>query len=65
MTVDTEMEWDMDQYLGCFGSYRGGDTVCRTRCALNLRCAIEQEQNERFEMIEELTSASSMAIKFN
>ena len=65
MTVGTDMEVGMDQYLGCFGNYRRGDAVCRERCALNLRCAIEHEQNERFEIIEELASAGSMVIKFN
>lgn len=59
------MEFVLDRYLGCFGSYRRTDPICRKRCALNLRCAIEQEQNERFEILEELVSSNSMAIKVN
>ena len=59
------MEFMMDQYLGCFGSYRRDDPICRKRCALNLRCAIEQEQNERFEILEELVSSNGMVIKIN
>ena len=55
----------LDQYLGCFGGYRGDDPICRKRCALNLRCAIEHEQNERFEILEELVSSNGMVIKIN
>jgi hypothetical protein len=59
------MELSFDQYLGCFGRFRNNDPICRQRCALSLRCAIEHDQNERFEMLEELVSASSMVIKAN
>ena len=59
------MEHSVDQYLGCFGRYRKNDAICRQRCALNLRCAIEYDQNERFEMLEELVSASAMVYKVN
>jgi len=62
---EQEMELSFDQYLGCFGRYRKTDLICRQRCALSLRCAIENDQNERFEMLEELVSASSMVIKTN
>ena len=57
------MELTLDDYLTCFGSYRTHDPVCRNQCALNLRCAIEKDQNERFEMLEELASAGGMVIK--
>ena len=62
---EQEIERSFDHYLGCFGRYRKTDLICRQRCALNLRCAIENDQNERFEMLEELVSASSMVIKAN
>ncbi|MBC2709882.1 MAG: hypothetical protein HGJ94_02380 [Desulfosarcina sp.] len=63
MTPEQEMEFSMDRYLGCFGRYRRNDPLCRKRCALNLRCAIERDQNERFEVLEELVSASGMVMK--
>jgi hypothetical protein len=63
--AEQEMELTFDQYLGCFGRYRKTDPICRQRCALSLRCAIENDRNERFEMLEELVSASSMVIKAN
>ena len=65
MIPDTDMDAYLDRYMGCYGSYRKTDPVCRTRCVLNLRCAIEQEQNERFEILEELVSANDMAMKVN
>ena len=65
MISDREMEFSLDLYLGCFGKYRKNDPICRKRCALNLRCTIEHDQNERFEILEELVSASGMALKVN
>ncbi len=62
---DQEVGISFDQYLGCFGEYRKNDPICRQQCALNLRCAIEQDQNERFEILDELVSASGMVIKAN
>jgi hypothetical protein len=59
------MELSLDAYVGCFGRYRRTDPICRRRCALSLRCTIENDQNQRFEMLEELVSASSMALKTN
>lgn len=65
MISEPEMEFSLDQYLGCFGRYRKNDIICRHRCALNLRCAIEHDRNERFEILEELVSASGMVLKVN
>jgi len=65
MTIDREMELALDNYLGCFGSYRSNDPICSRRWALNLRCAIEKNQNERYEILEDLVSASGMVVKMN
>lgn len=53
----------LDDYLGCFGGFNINDTVCKKLCVLNLRCAIEQEQNARMELLEELVSDSSLHLK--
>ncbi len=63
--LEKKIEVSLDQYLGCFGRYRKHDLICRNRCALNLRCAIENDQNERFEILEELVSAGDMVIRAN
>ncbi|MGD8702958.1 MAG: hypothetical protein PVH26_11020 [Desulfosarcina sp.] len=65
MNVASETQFVLDQYLGCFGKYRRNDPVCGKRCALNLRCAIEYDQNERYEILKELVSADAMALKVN
>jgi hypothetical protein len=65
MTMDREKEFSLYNYLGCFGKFRGNDPICCKKCALNLRCAIEKDQNERYEILEELVSASGMVMKMN
>jgi hypothetical protein len=65
MTLEREIARSMDRYIGCFGGYRKKDIICRKHCALNLRCAIEYDQNERFEILEELVSTNGMVIKVN
>ena len=53
----------LDNYLGCFGRFNLNDKVCKKFCALNLRCAIEQEQNARIELLDELVSDNSLYLK--
>jgi hypothetical protein len=53
----------LDDYLGCFGAFNINDRVCKKYCALNLRCAIEQDQNARIELLDELVSESSLHLK--
>jgi hypothetical protein len=48
--------FSLDARLGCFGDFDAGDAVCRGRCALRLRCAIERERNLRMEVLEVLVS---------
>ena len=65
MNFELEMEFSLDHYLGCFGRYRSEDLICKRKCSLSLRCSIEREQSERYEIIEELVSASGMVVKAN
>lgn len=30
--------------LGCFGSFQSEDPICRSHCAIRIRCAIERDQ---------------------
>ncbi len=50
----------LDRYLGCFGRFNSLDTVCKKYCALNLRCAIVQEQNTRQEILSALVSDKNL-----
>jgi hypothetical protein len=65
MISEQNIDFFLDQYVGCFGGFRKNDPLCRSRCAINLRCAIEFERNERFEILEELVSVDGMVIKVN
>jgi hypothetical protein len=53
----------IDDHLGCFGAFETEDPICMQHCALNLRCAIESDQNARLEILEELVSSEGMALK--
>jgi len=48
------MEFLYDSHIGCYGEFNAADDICRSRCALNLRCAIDTEKNLRLELFEEL-----------
>jgi hypothetical protein len=52
---------NLDEYMGCFGSFQMEDPVCRTLCALRLRCAIERDQQDRMEVLEEIVSAEGIS----
>jgi hypothetical protein len=49
-----------DDNSDCFGQYNTSDPLCLKHCVLRLRCAIEQDQNLRTEMIEELVDSDSI-----
>ena len=49
--------------VGCFGDFNSADPVCKQHCALRLRCAIEHNQNERLELLDDLMSSEDVFIK--
>jgi hypothetical protein len=53
----------LDSYLGCFGSFRIEDTICKSHCALSLRCTVEHEKNIRMELLEDLVSSQDVLVK--
>lgn len=52
-------------YLGCFGNFSMVDPVCKKHCALRLRCAIESDQKEQMEILEDLASIEDYYTKSN
>ena len=46
----------LDDHLGCFGDFNMEDLICRKFCALSISCAIEHENNERLEVLEDLVA---------
>ncbi len=43
-----------EDHMGCFGNFNITDSICRKYCVLRLRCAVEQEQSSRMELLEDL-----------
>ena len=48
-----------EESLDCFGDYNKSNRLCARYCALRLRCAIEQDQNLRSALLEELVGPES------
>jgi hypothetical protein len=55
----------LDDYVGCFGNFNRKNIICKKYCALNLRCAIENEQNVRMELLEDLVASEGLFLKGN
>ena len=54
----------VNAHLGCFGSFRFDDSVCRVHCAVRIRCAIERDQKEFSEVMEEMDAGDEYFLKF-
>lgn len=48
--------------LDCFGDYAKTNPLCAKHCVLRLRCAIEQEQNIRTELLSDLSTVEGTVI---
>jgi hypothetical protein len=46
----------------CFGDYNKNNPLCSNHCVLRLRCAIEQDNNMRSEVLEELFASESTSV---
>lgn len=53
----------LDDYLDCLGNFNIQDPLCKTFCALSLRCAIDRDKNTRLELLEDLMSHNGVFIK--
>ena len=60
MTGTSKERLSKTDHLACFGEYSAEDAICRRFCALRLRCAIEQDQSVRMEMIEDLIAYENL-----
>lgn len=52
-----------EERLDCFGDYNSNDPVCAKHCAIKLRCAVEQNNNMRIEILEDLMASESSQVK--
>ncbi len=48
-----------DDHLGCFGEFNFKDPVCKKFCAVNVKCAIDYENNTRLEILDDLVFTES------
>jgi hypothetical protein len=55
----------LDDCLGCFGNFNRKNQICTKRCALMLRCAIENEQKVRMEVMEDLVASDGFFVRVN
>jgi hypothetical protein len=46
--------------LGCFGSFLTEDPICRSHCAIRIRCAIEKDQEIFLEVLKETAAGDDM-----
>jgi len=53
----------LDNHIGCFGRFQLEDPICKSLCALSLRCSTERERSNRLELLEELVSPDTMFTK--
>ncbi len=53
----------VDDYLECFGDLDLKDPVCRKYCALRLKCAIEQIEQDRLVQLEDLINVQEIPLK--
>ncbi len=49
--------------MDCFGDYNKKTQLCAKHCVLRLSCAIEQEQNLRMALLEELVASEGALLK--
>ena len=53
----------VDHYMECFGDLNLADPVCRKYCALRLKCAIEQIEQNRLVQLEDLINIQEIPLK--
>ncbi len=60
MSKDKPVMASFIDQLDCFGDYDRTNTLCAKHCVIRLRCAIEQDQNLKLELLSDLAGADDM-----
>ena len=55
----------LDKYLNCYENFDLADPICRKYCSLSVRCAIESDQKEKMEILEDIVSIDTEYMKLN
>ena len=53
----------LDDCLDCYGNFNIKNPICKTFCALSLRCAVERDKNIKIDLLEDLIFSSGMLTK--
>ena len=53
----------LDDHLSCFGHFNIDNVICKTHCALSVKCAIERDQSTRLDMLDDLASLDEIYLK--
>ncbi len=53
----------LDEHIECYGNFSKTDPICTRLCAVNLRCAIEGDEQDRMEILEDLVASEVMFMK--
>ena len=65
MKNDCKKKSSLNFYLDCFDNFNFSDPICRKYCSLNLRCAIESNQKDKMELLEDMVTADVSLIRFH
>lgn len=50
--------------IGCFGHFQAEDRICRSHCAVRIRCAIERDRKIYLEVCEEMGGGDDQLLRF-
>jgi len=53
----------LDDHLGCFGEFNIKDPICKKFCALNIQCAVDSNQYNLMEFLEDLAYSNENFLK--
>jgi hypothetical protein len=53
----------LNNHIECFGEFNIKDPICKKFCALNIRCAIESNQYNLMEVLEDMVSSNDIFLK--
>ena len=63
MTYLPENKSTIENHLDCFGDFDPEDMICRSHCALSIRCCIERNESLRMELLEDLISSDMANVR--
>ncbi|MCP4114981.1 MAG: hypothetical protein GY737_06155 [Desulfobacteraceae bacterium] len=63
--ADDSVIEDSSDNLDCFGEFSKEDKICTTYCSYSIRCAIEQSQNPRVDILDHILTMDFFPAKIH